>query len=237
MKHKVCDMHSHIVPLVDDGASNIEMSIEMLRSAYKQGAKHIVCTSHSNGNMRKYAQSLKELQNVAKKENIDVAIHSGCEIYCNVDNISDVVRKLNNGEILTIDETNYILVEFNPYTPAKEILYCINFLQAYNYNIIIAHVERYYSLSKESKWVKMLHKMECLFQINVYSVQDEKDIQIKTFARKLLEEKYVTFIGSDAHRTNHRPYMIKNGIDYIYANCDVEYADNVCYKNSMKILN
>ena len=74
-------------------------------------------------------------------------------------------------------------------------------------------------------------------QINAYSLVDETNENIKRHARKLLKEKCVTFIGSDAHRTDHRAYMIKHGIDYIYNNCDVAYANDICYKNAERVLN
>ena len=59
---------------------------------------------------------------------------------------------------------------------------------------------------------------------------------LREFARQLLKDKMVMFIGSDAHRTNHRPSNVKSGIDYIYENCDKEYADAVCYKNAEQLL-
>lgn len=237
MKTNITDVHSHIIYGIDDGARNLNMSIEMLRNAYEQGVRNIICTPHSYGDIKQYHKSIKILQEQIKMENIDINLYSGCEIYCDDCNINRVIVELNNGVIPTINNTKYVLVEFYPYADAKEIVDCVRLLRKNNYKIIIAHIERYSNLSEDDRWLLLLRKYGCLFQINAYSLFDERNIQIKAFAQKLLKEKYVTFLGSDAHRTNHRPYMIKNGIEYIYQNCDKEYADDICYKNAENLLN
>ena len=171
------------------------------------------------------------------KENVNIDLYSGCEIYCDSENINTVITELNNKLIPTINNTQYILVEFFPYARADEIVDCVKQLCKHNYKIIIAHVERCLDLFKEEKWIPMLQQLGCYFQINAYSIFDERDLRIKTFAQKLLKEKSVTFLGSDAHRTTHRPYMIQNGLNYVYENCDEEYAKDICYRNAESLLN
>lgn len=235
--HKIHDIHSHILYGVDDGAKNLNMSIEMLRSAYEQGARSVVCTSHSGSDIEQYFKNLNTLRTQFKKENVNIDLYSGCEIYCDSENINTVITELNNKLIPTINNTQYILVEFFPYARADEIVDCVKQLCKHNYKIIIAHVERCLDLFKEEKWIPMLQQLGCYFQINAYSIFDERDLRIKTFAQKLLKEKSVTFLGSDAHRTTHRPYMIQNGLNYVYENCDEEYAKDICYRNAESLLN
>ena len=74
--------------------------------------------------------------------------------------------------------------------------------------------------------------MGCLFQINVYSIVKENDEAVKAYARKMLKEEKVSFIGSDAHRSDHRPPDVAEGLKYIYDNCSKEYADKICWKNA-----
>lgn len=236
MTHKVFDIHSHIVPGVDDGSSNFNMSIEMIRQAYEQGVRSIICTSHDSCRVREYRINFKNLQNEIKTENIDVNLYCGCEIYCDGYIIDEVINELNNGTILTINGTKYVLVEFDPYETADVIFRCIKAIIAAGYFPILAHVERCFGLSMEPKYIPVLQECGCLLQVNAYSFVDESDRLIKDFARKLLSEKIISFIGSDAHRTNHRPYMMSNGINYIYSHCDVEYATDICYKNAKKLL-
>lgn len=73
-------------------------------------------------------------------------------------------------------------------------------------------------------------------QINAYSLVEEKNESTKELARMLLKNKLVTFVGSDAHRTTHRPPNIKSGVDYIYQNCDGQYADDICFRNAERYL-
>lgn len=237
MKYKVCDIHAHIVPGVDDGASNFNMAINILREAYTQGTRSIACTSHSGLNMKRYIANLAELRSRAQKERIEINLYSGCEIYCNSDIITDIVFALSNNTISTINGTDFLLIEFDPQASVSEIIYCIKFLQDHGYKVILAHTERYVNLNTGSMWIKLLHQMGCLFQVNAYSLQDTTSEQTKSFARRLLKDKYVTFLGSDVHHTDYRRYAIENGISYVYQNCDVEYAQEICYRNAENMLN
>ncbi len=73
-------------------------------------------------------------------------------------------------------------------------------------------------------------------QINAYSLVEEKSEITKGGAKYLLENKLVHFIGSDAHRTTHRPPRMKRGVEYIWGNCDKEYAKDVIYRNAYRCL-
>ena len=136
-----------------------------------------------------------------------------------------------------MNNTKYILIEFSPYAAANQIVYYASCVVKHGYIPILAHVERYASLFENNKWISTLRDVGCHLQINAYSLQNERNVRIKDCVRKLLAENKVSFAGSDAHRTNHRPYNIESGIDYIYKNCTKEYADNICYKNAEKLLN
>ena len=237
MIHKVFDIHSHIVPGVDDGSLNTEMSIQMLRHAYDQGVRSIVCTSHDTCEMNSYIESFNNLREQSSVENIDINLYHGCEIYCDDYIVKDIINELDNGNLLTINDTKCVLVEFNPYETADIILNCIKSISMAGYTPILAHTERHYGLSMEPQYIGSLKQYGCLFQVNAYSMVEESDKIIKDFAQKLLKEKLITFIGSDAHRSNRRPYMIDSGVDYIYKYCYAEYAKDICYRNAQRILN
>ena len=78
-------------------------------------------------------------------------------------------------------------------------------------------------------------KNETLFLESIIK-EEEKNESTKELARMLLKNKLVTFVGSDAHRTTHRPPNIKSGVDYIYQNCDGQYADDICFRNAERYL-
>ena len=120
---------------------------------------------------------------------------------------------------------------------AEEIYECVNTVfEQTDKNVVLAHIERYSVLDGEDDVIVQLKELGCLFQINAYSLVNEKYERIRNFARKLLAQKLVDFIGSDAHRVNHRPPEILTGVDYIYDNCDEEYADAVCFRNAERML-
>ena len=235
--YKVCDIHAHIIPGVDDGATSFNMAMDVIYMAHSQGAKSIVCTSHSGYNTKNYFNNLRLLQNKVDKENLGIRLYSGCEVYCCLDDMDDIVVGLQNKTIPTINNTKYVLVEFTPRVKVSEMVYCLQYLHEFGYKTIIAHIERYHALYSSSKWIDLLQNMGCLFQVNAYSFMDTEDEQVKRFARNLLKEKRVSFIGSDTHGTDYRPYTIKNGVDYIYEHCFAEYAKDICYRNAKNMLN
>lgn len=236
-ENKICDIHSHIVYGIDDGSIDLKMSIDMLRDAYKQGIKSVICTSHSGSNIEKYYKNLNMLKDKLKKKNIDINLYPGCEIYCCYDNIENIITQLDNKRIPSINNTKYVLIEFEPDILLSEIIYCCKEIIQHNYIPIIAHIERYQNLFILNYGIDILKNMECIFQVNIYSLQDERDTKIKENARYLLNKKYITFVGSDSHSMYHRPYMITNGIEYIYEKCTDVYADDILYKNAQFLLN
>ena len=237
MNYKVHDIHAHIVPAIDDGAINFNMSMEMLKMAHFQGTRAIVCTSHDGFDIEDYYQNLNILRKQTKKSNFDIKLFTGCEVYCSKKYIYQIIAELDNKQFLTMNETQYVLIEFNPYVDPEEIVYCVMMLHRYGYNTIIAHVERYHNLFQDNKWINILQELDCLFQINAYSLVNETNESIKFRARKLLMERRISFIGSDAHRTDRRTYMTNDGVEYIYQHCDKEYAKDICYRNAERILN
>ena len=121
MKVNITDIHSHIAYGIDDGAKNLSMSMDMLKSAYKQGVRNIVCTPHSDGDIAKCYNNIETLRTQVKAEGVDISLYSGCEIYCDDYNIHEVIAELNGGILPTINNTKYVLIEFYPYASTKEI--------------------------------------------------------------------------------------------------------------------
>ena len=97
-------------------------------------------------------------------------------------------------------------------------------------------INTYHCFQKNPALLKTLKAWNVPMQINAYSLVEEKNESTKELARMLLKNKLVTFVGSDAHRTTHRPPNIKSGVDYIYQNCDGQYADDICFRNAERYL-
>ena len=104
------------------------------------------------------------------------------------------------------------------------------------YEPIIAHIERYRWVHDDEELLNAIREMKIPVQINAYSLVEESDPDVRAFAGRLVAEKLVIFIGSDAHRTDHRPVNLVSGVEYIYKTCDEEYAKDICYRNAEKML-
>lgn len=235
---KMIDIHSHMLFGIDDGTRGIDMSIQMLRSAYDQGVTDVFCTSHSHGSLDKYHKNLLKLKEQVLQENIPITLHTGCEIYCSKYSVAEVVTNIQNGHYPFLADSAHILIEFDPNEDADNIEYCVRCIQAHApfSKIVIAHIERCKKLKDAQQTINTLLKLGCYFQINAYSLQEETNEATKQFARQLLNDGHVTFLGSDAHRPDHRPPAVAKGVEYIYSHCDKEYADAVCFKNAEVLL-
>lgn len=241
-KKRLVDTHGHYVFGIDDGAPTIEMAVAMIQDAYKQGVQDIICTSHSWGNYQLYMTRLLELQEHLATKKLPVRLHTGTEIACSERTLGVIIEQLDSGYLHTMGNSNYILLEFDPDVEAIEILRCIKQLMELpefghkEYKPIVAHIERYHCFQKNPAQIKTLRAWNIPLQINAYSLVEEKSDATRNLARMLLKDKLVTFIGSDAHRTSHRPPKVKSGIDFIYENCAGEYADAICFRNAEKFL-
>lgn len=234
--NRVADIHGHYLFGVDDGAASLNMSQEMIKSAYEQGVRHIFCTSHDSANLLYYKRNFKILQEHLRELDIDVTIHMGCEIFCEEKYIGEIIEKLENGFLLPMGSSKYILLEFSPWTTAEEIVSCVSRIRnETEYEPVIAHMERYLWLHDEPEIFDTIRENQMLVQMNSYSLVESSHEGTRNFARKLLREKLVSFIGSDAHRSDHRPVALETGIKYIYDNCDAEYAKDICYRNAEKL--
>ncbi len=236
-EHIITDIHSHILFGIDDGATCIDESVEMLKKAEAQGVKKVFCTPHYRPDMTNYDINFALLEDKVRCEGIDIKLCKGVEILCTERSLTEVIRNIKNSSAKTMNNSNYVLLEMIPYMSAEEIFACVKTVTEYtDKTVILAHIERYSNLYGRTEVLSCLKEMGCLFQVNAYSLKGEREKVICDFARKLLMDKTVDFIGSDAHRKNHRPPKLLDGVKYIYSACDKEYADAVCFGNAEILL-
>ena len=138
------------------------------------------------------------------------------------------------GVFQTLGNSKYVLTELYSDTKPSEALLIIKTLKEHGYQPVIAHMERNYNIT--GRMVGLLIAAGALIQVNAISFVDEIDSEIKVRARELLRNRYIHFIGSDAHRINHRPPCLKSGVQYIIDNTDEEYAVSILNGNAQRIL-
>jgi len=193
------DIHTHILPQLDDGAKDIEDSINLLREAEKQGIETVFATPHVITGLyeptsKKIKQVLQTLQDRINQENINITLVMGAEI--------GIVSEINADEILgyTING-EYVLLEL-PFVSyplnCDEVIFKF---QSQGFVPIIAHPERAFSIINKPDKLKEWRKRGILFQINSKSIIGRYGKTVKNLAIKMLKDGLVDFVASDTHNS------------------------------------
>ncbi|MGL6119451.1 MAG: tyrosine-protein phosphatase [Fusobacteriaceae bacterium] len=202
------DLHSHILHEVDDGSRSLEESLEMIKSAIEMGFKGIVCTSHYKSPAylnENYCHKFQELKLAIQKEMLNIEIYPGNEMFLSVEELKD----LENKKINTYNGTKYILTELNPMMPYVVAKAALEKVIKLGYKPIIAHMERNKKL-KTSEMIE-LKKMGIPFQMNIASIDNGHG----ELAKKLLKFRLISFLTSDAHRSDKRNYDLQPQLNII----------------------
>ena len=229
----------HLIPGVDDGAEDMMMARMMLLRAREQGINTIFCTPHSEA--FQYSKDgariiFDRLKNNAGSVYPDVNLYLGCEVYCEARIMDQVLESVNTGRYPTMNGSNYVLMEFSMWVDPEGARPCVEAMVNAGYKPIIAHMERYRYLRDNMELVNRFRELGALIQINVYSLFDEDDSSIKNWAKRLVQERKVDFLGTDAHRTYHRPPSAEWGLNWLWGNVEQEYAEAIAWSNAHRLL-
>ncbi|MFR9239393.1 MAG: tyrosine-protein phosphatase [Clostridium baratii] len=210
------DIHSHILPGIDDGSKKISMTLDMVKRASLDGTTDIVATPHyRKGYFYVPYKEVKEiatnLNKLVKEEGIDCNIHYGQEVYYS----ENIIEDLENEEIGTINGGQYMLVEFPMRRIPEEAIDYMYELKLRNITPIIAHPERYNYFMKDITKINEFINEGCLFQMNAGSILGEFGSEVKKCAEKLIKNRIYNFIGSDAHNDTSRKTGISDAFYYI----------------------
>ena len=151
------DVHCHMVPGVDDGAADLEESLEMLKMQHEDGVRKIIITPHYRRRM---------FETPAKKEYPDMSLYLGCELHSNMD-LQDILEKR---KYVTMAGSSYVLLEFSEGDSAQHIRERVYNVLSCGYEPIIAHVERYQATVKSVGFSSDLVDMGARLQVNVESI-------------------------------------------------------------------
>lgn len=234
---KKIDIHTHILPGVDDGAKDWETCLSMLVQSARHGVDAIIATPHYLPWKQK--ASAKEVETLCveakkklfEKHGITMDIYPGNEIYYNVDAIHD----LKAGKSLSLAGSRYVLVEFQQGSPYQSFCRAVKEFRDGGYIPILAHIERCNCLRNMEK-MQELREMGALFQMNVEAFQGGIFDKDSRWAKKCLKERKVDFLASDMHGTNHRPPMMGEELRWIQKNLEPEYQKELLYGNAQKIM-
>ncbi len=195
------DIHSHLIPGIDDGVNSLEDSLEIIRFFERAGYKKIITTPHIKS--LKYPNQpadirngLLSLQEAVKQEEINISIEAAAEYYIDETFLSLIVSK---DEVLTFGD-NYLLMETSFYSKPVNMEEIIFESKAAGYQPVLAHPERYQYLENDLSWLKSIKEYGILFQVTLTSLEGYYGHAPKELAQKLINERMVDFLGSDIHR-------------------------------------
>ncbi len=230
----IFDIHSHIIPNVDDGSSSLDESINMIKNAISAGCVKIMLTPHYRD--VKFETPVKRIKYVydilnekIEKDNLDIDLLLGQEIY--IKNLDSFKNYLEEGKIISLNNTNYYLLEFNYNSEIDigEVVYNASLLDK---KIIIAHVERYNYINKDR--IYDVIKQGALIQVNASSIVGRYGKKIKRKVLNYIKDGLVSFIASDCHE--NRDYDLSEAYDIVYKKFGYEITNYLFYQNANDLL-
>jgi tyrosine-protein phosphatase YwqE len=199
------DMHSHLIPAIDDGVQTVEESLMVLRELSHLGYKKVVTTPHIMGDFYKNSREtimpgLQVVRDAIKADGIPIELDAAAEYL-----LDDALeQKIKNKELLTFGK-NYVLVEL-PFSELPVNLNSAMFeLRVNGYKPVLAHPERYPYMAVQKEKLNEMHDAGILFQVNLYSLTGHYSPEIQKTAEWLIDQKMVDMIGSDTHGPRHLP--------------------------------
>lgn len=243
------DIHSHVLPGVDDGSQSIGESMELLGLSWEEGFRVVFATPHygiENGyaprceQIRKSYRSLSEYMYLSSCPS---QIMVGAEWYCS----EDIVERIRNNESFAMGDSEFYMVEFLEWgdltEPAEVMLRRLKKMRDSGINTILAHPERYKAIQENWDLAKRICDLGVKLQVNAYDLALNPKDATRNLAQWMAKEELISFIGSDMHGTGLKPDgkpkrkpQMKEGIRWLYENVDQEYANEIVRLNAERYL-
>jgi len=201
------DMHSHLLPGIDDGVKDFAESLEIIRNLYAMGYRKLITTPHIMADFYRNTPEIikplcEELRHELKKNNIDMAIDCAAEYYLD-DNFEE---ELKNKNLLYFGD-KYVLVETSFLNKVDNFFEVVFNLRMGGYQPVLAHPERYVFMYDDFEKYKDIFERDILFALNLASLAGYYSKEAKKIAERLIKEKMVHFLGTDVHHVKHLPHL------------------------------
>ncbi len=198
------DMHSHLIPGIDDGSPDVATSLELVRGTSALGFEKIITTPHlyrdlypnDSGGIK---AGLKTLTEAMATEGLDVALEAAAEYYIDR-HFEDLIEQ---DDILSFGRNRYVLIEMSFVSIVPNLEEVIFALVARGYQPILAHPERYNYLANRLNFYRRLSDLGCLLQVNALSLVGYYGKSVQQWAQALLKAGLVDFLGTDLHHRQH----------------------------------
>jgi tyrosine-protein phosphatase YwqE len=203
------DIHSHLIPSIDDGAKDLERSIELILSLKEMNYKKLITTPHVSdmfpNSSRQICDGFEILKAELLKREIDIEIEVAAEYYAD----EHFKELLKERDILTFGKEKYLLFELSYFTLPHDLESLIYDIKLAGYTPVLAHPERYVYFHDSLEEYKKLKEMGVLFQINLTSMSNYYSLAITKMVKELIMQGFVDFIGTDVHHRGHTKALQK----------------------------
>jgi protein-tyrosine phosphatase len=223
------DIHSHILPELDDGAKSLEESVAMVKMAAEAGTTDIVATPHAND---RYAYDPETVH--AKVAELQAAcvggirIHWGCDFHMSYGNVQDA---LQNPTKYTIDGGSYLLIEFSDMVIPPNTSAVLDQLLSVGIVPIVTHPERNPILQKKLSLLRDWVERDCLVQVTAGSFLGRFGRAAEKGARELMARDLVHVVASDAHDLRHRTTALNRAYHHIEKHYSLQHAQALLVRN------
>ena len=216
------DIHTHILPYMDDGAKNVEEALRMIECLEEQGVQTAVCTPHfdpTKGSIEEFMVQREKASLALKTFRLPLILGSET-LY------DDLLFQYSSLDHICIYNTKYLLLEL-PYQDQwsdYDFEGIERLINLYHIIPIIAHIERYHFLWKNKKHIKRFMNLGCVMQINAKTIIDKKK---RKTALHYIEKGFIDVIGSDSHNMSKRPPNLKDAFVIIEKEIGKSYCDRL----------
>jgi protein-tyrosine phosphatase len=198
-----CDVHSHLIPGIDDGAKTLEESVEMIEHFHRLGYRKIITTPHVMSDYYRNTteiilEGLEKVKTAVREKGIDIEIAAAAEYYLE----PEFEKMIEKKELLTFGN-NHVLFELPFLSPPDSLYNAVFQMQMNDYKPILAHPERYTFWYRDFNKYYELKERNVLFQLNINSLTGHYSIDTKKIAERMIDEDMIDLIGTDCHNMNH----------------------------------
>lgn len=231
------DLHIHGLYGVDDGAKTAEDMFAMVNAAYAGGTRYMCLTPHFHpgyykSNLDNTAQAFELLKGYAVQQYPDLHLALGNELHYS----KDCVSWLADGVCLTLNNTEYVLVDFNEAEEPRTITKGLHQLLNAGYTPVLAHAERYSKLHWNLKELKECSAAGVLIQLDTQSLTGEFGFFARERGKAIIKAGIADFVSSDAHDTAKRPPYMSAAYEIIAQKYGQNIAKALCLYNGRQLL-
>jgi protein-tyrosine phosphatase len=232
----VVDIHHHLLYGLDDGARDLETSVAMARAAVADGITHVVATPHASAswtfNPDLIAQRLAAVRLVLTREAIPLTVGSGCDFHVSYDNVQ---AALAHPRKYTVNATEYLLIELPEFGLSPHLGETFYELRLAGMTPILTHPERNPTLQRDPAPLADWLRNGMLTQVTTSSVLGQMGKPAERLAHRLLSDRWVHFLATDAHNLTKRPPLMREACTLVAKRYGADYADRLCTANPLAV--